>query len=95
MTFTETLSAVVPVGKNLLWLAGVGASMFLAGVGFMAQAGPLADMPERVTSIEQGQVRQNFAIDSLRNAIPRILCLSRLSATGQVVDPLEIDEACP
>ncbi|KKN23258.1 hypothetical protein LCGC14_0906720 [marine sediment metagenome] len=95
MTWTETLGTVVPAGKHLVWLVGFGVSMFLAGIGFFTQVGELPQLPERMGAVETIQARQEFALDSLRNGQRRIVCLVRLSATGQTVDPLEIDRVCP
>lgn len=101
MNLTETLQAIVPVGKYAFWLVGAVFSIFLAGVGFTVKTGDFAELPAQVESIVEIQNKQGFAIDSLRNGMSearedraRILCLARLSAIGQTVNALEIDEIC-
>lgn len=95
MTLTEMLHTIVPVSKNAIWLGGIAVSMFLAGVGFMTQAGAFSDLPENMIEVQEKMTEHDLAIDSLRSGLRRIACLSRLSAIGQAVDPLEIDQVCP
>lgn len=96
------LNQLVPTGKGIVWLAGAAISMFLAGVGFTMQFGEYKELPGDVAVLETTVSTNSKDIQELRQTVEsttrelrRIRCLTRLAATGQTVNPLDIDEVCP
>lgn len=89
------LVAATPSTKAMGWILATGVTVFWAGVGSALSFGEYANLPE--ASRQHGE-----AIDSLRVAVrngdserEKILCLVTLTATGEVLNPLEVTERCP
>tara|TARA_R110000851_G_scaffold235033_1_gene387566 strand:+ start:471 stop:788 length:318 start_codon:yes stop_codon:yes gene_type:complete len=94
--------AIVPSAKGIAWIITAGAAMFMAGVGATLRTSDYAQLPMEMDDV-QVQVSANRTtleivqreVEDTQKGLVRIRCLTRLSATGQVVDPLEIDLVCP
>lgn len=97
-----SLQQLVPTGKAIWWLLAAGAAMFFAGVGFTVRFGEYKALPEEVDSLTVTVERNSKDISNIQDTLSnttrelrRIRCLTRLAATGQTVNPLDIDEVCP
>lgn len=98
----EGLASIVPTGKQMAWIVGFAATSFMAGVGATLQMTDYADLPQEVDSLfvltennAESVQRVERGLIATQQELSRIRCLSRLSATGQTIDPLEIDDVCP
>ena len=98
----ETAKAVVPAGKALLWVGTAVTGAFMAGVGATLNFGETADslkavpvMQAEIADARTRVSRLERQVNGNAQELTRIRCLARLSATGQTVDPLEIDDICP
>ena len=102
MKAAEIVQMVVPSGKAVVWIVSAGAAMFMAGVGFTLGTSEYADLPLEVDSLFVVQTQHTRTLQALQGDVEqtssdleRIRCLASLSATGQTVDPLQIDNICP
>lgn len=106
----QTIMAVVPTGKGLVMIVGIGASMFLAGVGFTVSSSEYAELPTTVNAL-QDTIVPRLAADVAANTVQiralqgdlndaaqdrvRILCLAGLAAENTQMAPIEVSRRCP
>lgn len=102
MRFLEGIIAAVPQGKALFWIIVGAMTTFGAGFGTAFGVGDASRMLEQVPFMQETQnslvTRMGSVEVRLNDAEAtsvRILCLVRLTATGEEVSPLEIDQRCP
>ena len=102
MNITDAMQAVVPSAKGLTLVATMSAGAFMAGVGAVLGWGDYSDLPAKVSALEAQTSAADSTIQTLsvgleeaRDERTRILCLVRLTATGEVLSPLEVTERCP
>ena len=74
----------------------------MAGVGAVLNWGEYTDLPQEVALLQDQRVAADLSITELTDGLEeaameraRILCLVRLTATGEVMSPLEVTERCP
>ena len=103
---TEAVSAVVPGAKALGVIVTLSVGAFMAGVGAVLGFGEYAGLPESVASLEVKEETTSSALATLRIEFDEavleaaadrqnILCLVRLTATQEVLSPLEVNARCP
>jgi hypothetical protein len=75
---------------------------FLAGVGAILNWSEYTDLPQEVSLLQEQRVAADETIADLAEGLEeaaqeraRILCLVRLTATGETLSPLEVTERCP
>lgn len=98
----DLLQTVVPSAKGIAWIVAASVTTFMAGVGATLRTSDYAELPQEMDEV-QHQVTTNSStledlqrdVEDTKEGLDRIRCLASLSATGQVVDPLEIDRVCP
>ena len=102
MRLAETLQQVVPSAKAVTVVVTVAAGAFMAGVGAVLNYGEWTDLPQDVALLQDQRVAADETIADLADGLEeaateraRILCLVRLTATGEVLSPLEVTERCP
>ena len=102
MRIAETLQQVVPSAKAVTVVVTVAAGAFLAGLGAVLNWGQYTDLPADVALLQDQRVAADETIADLADGLEeaateraRILCLVRLTATGEVLSPLEVTERCP
>ena len=102
MRLAETLQQVVPSAKAVTVVVTVAAGAFMAGIGAVLNWGQYTDLPQDVALLQDQRVAADETIDDLADGLEeaateraRILCLVRLTATGEVLSPLEVTERCP
>lgn len=102
MRFAETLQQIVPSAKAIGVMVTVAAGAFMAGVGAVLNYGEWTDLPQDVALLQDQRVAADQSIAELGEGLEeaateraRILCLVRLTATGEVLSPLEVTERCP
>ena len=102
MRFAETLQQIVPSAKAIGVMVTVAAGAFMAGVGAVLNYGEWTDLPQDVALLQDQRVAADQSIAELTEGLEeaateraRILCLVRLTATGEVLSPLEVTERCP
>jgi len=98
----ETLQQVVPSAKAVTVVVTVAAGAFMAGIGAVLNWGQYTDLPQDVALLQDQRVAADETIADLADGLEeaateraRILCLVRLTATGEVLSPLEVTERCP
>jgi len=98
----ETLQQVVPSAKAVTVVVTVAAGAFMAGIGAVLNWGQYTDLPADVALLQDQRVAADETIADLADGLEeaateraRILCLVRLTATGEVLSPLEVTERCP
>lgn len=95
MKVLEAVQQAVPSGKALVWIVGTAATTFAAGLGVAFGFGETADNIEAIPAMK-AQVEENTdAIVNLQDGQDRLLCVSTLTATGEVLTPLEVQQRCP
>ena len=74
----------------------------MAGIGAVLNWGEWTDLPQDVAQLQQQRISADDNIAELAEGLEeaameraRILCLVRLTATGEVLSPLEVTERCP
>ena len=74
----------------------------MAGIGAVLNWGQYTDLPADVALLQDQRVAADETIADLADGLEeaateraRILCLVRLTATGEVLSPLEVTERCP
>lgn len=102
MRLAETLQQVVPSAKAVTVVVTVAAGAFMAGIGAVLNWGQYTDLPADVALLQDQRVAADETIADLADGLEeaateraRILCLVRLTATGEVLSPLEVTERCP
>ena len=102
MRFAETIQQIVPSAKAITVVVTVGAGAFMAGVGAVLNWGQYTDLPQDVALLQDQRIAADESIAELTDGLDeaateraRILCLVRLTATGEVLSPLEVSERCP
>ena len=102
MRIAETLQQVVPSAKAITVVVTVAAGAFMAGIGAVLNWGQYTDLPQDVALLQDQRVAADETIADLADGLEeaateraRILCLVRLTATGEVLSPLEVTERCP
>ena len=98
MRLAETLQQVAPPAKAITIVVVVAAGSFMAGVGAIQYT----DLPADVSLLQDQRIAADESIAELTDGLEeaateraRILCLVRLTATGEVLSPLEVTERCP
>ena len=102
MRLAETLQQLVPSAKAVTVVVTVAAGAFMAGIGAVLNWGQYTDLPADVALLQDQRVAADETIADLADGLEeaateraRILCLVRLTATGEVLSPLEVTERCP
>ena len=102
MRSAETLQQIVPSAKAIGGVVTVATGAFMAGIGAVLNWGEYTDLPQDVAQLQQQRVAADASIAELGEGLEeaateraRILCLVRLTATGEVLSPLEVTERCP
>ena len=102
MRITETLQQVVPSAKAIGVVLSLSVGSFLAGVGAVLNLGEWENLPDAVAQLQGQRVSADRSIADLAEGLEeaaleraRILCLVRLTATGEALSPLEVTERCP
>jgi hypothetical protein len=102
MRIAEALQEVVPSAKAVAVVVTIAAGAFMAGVGAVLNWGEYTDLPAEVALLQEQRVVADQSIAELAEGLEeaateraRILCLVRLTATGEVMSPLEVTERCP
>jgi hypothetical protein len=74
----------------------------MAGVGAVLNWGEYTDLPQDVAVLQGQRISADENIAELADGLEeaareraRILCLVRLTATGETLSPLEVTERCP
>jgi len=102
MRIAEAFQEVVPSAKAVTVVVTIAAGAFMAGVGAVLNWGEYTDLPQEVAQLQEQRVAADQSITELSDGLEeaameraRILCLVRLTATGEVMSPLEVTERCP
>jgi hypothetical protein len=102
MRVAETIQQIVPSAKAIGVVVTVAAGAFMAGVGAVLNYGEWTDLPAEVSLLQEQRISADDNIAELAEGLEeaameraRILCLVRLTATGEVMSPLEVTERCP
>ena len=102
MRIAATLQQIVPSAKAIGVVVTVATGAFMAGIGAVLNWGEYTDLPQDVAQLQQQRVAAAASIAELGEGLEeaateraRILCLVRLTATGEVLSPLEVTERCP
>jgi len=102
MRISETIQQIVPSAKAITVVFTVAAGAFMAGVGAVLNWGQYTDLPQDVALLQDQRIAADESIAELTDGLTdaaneraRILCLVRLTATGEVLSPLEVTERCP
>ncbi len=101
-TIGGTLAGLVPAAKPFGIIMTVAVSAWFAGVGFTVgfgeTAASIALVPEIKATLERHTTRiveVEQRLGRAEAASERILCLVRLAATNEVMNPLDVDRECP
>lgn len=102
MRLAETIHQIVPSAKAIGVVVTIAGGAFLAGVGAVLNWGEYTDLPQDVALLQDQRVAADNNITELTEGLEeaameraRILCLVRLTATGETLSPLEVTERCP
>lgn len=102
MRIAETLQQVVPSAKAIGVVVTIAGGAFMAGIGAVLNWGEYTDLPADVSILQEQRISADENIAELAEGLEeaareraRILCLVRLTATGEVLSPLEVTERCP
>ena len=102
MRIAEVFQEVVPSAKAVTVVVTIAAGAFMAGVGAVLNWGEYTVLPQEVAQLQEQRVAADQSITELSDGLEeaameraRILCLVRLTATGEVMSPLEVTERCP
>ena len=102
MKLAETIQQIVPSAKAITVVVTIAGGAFLAGVGAVLNWGEYTDLPQDVALLQGQRVAADESITELAEGLEeaaleraRILCLVRLTVTGEVLSPLEVTERCP
>lgn len=99
MTVTETLNSLIPTAKATMVIGGLIGTAFMAGIGTILGFGDYAGLPEDVAVLQAWMLQADSSIVSLTSGMEdariersQILCLARLTATGEYRTPLEVQQ---
>ena len=102
MRFAETIQQIVPSAKAVGVVLTIAGGAFMAGVGAVLNWSEWTDLPQEVSLLQDQRIAADESIAELGEGLEeaameraRILCLVRLTATGEVMSPLEVTERCP
>jgi hypothetical protein len=102
MKIAEALQQIVPSAKAVGVVFTIATGAFMAGIGAVLNWGQYTDLPQEVSLLQEQRVSADLSIAELAEGLEeaateraRILCLVRLTATGEVLSPLEVTERCP
>ena len=106
MTFplrvTEAVHSIVPTAKAFTIIISVSVGAFMAGVGAITGFGDTAANIALVPGMKETQDRVvdrmntfELRLDAADYDRARILCLVTLTATGDLLTPLQVNERCP
>ena len=88
----ETVGQLVPVGRAAGILATVAVGGVMAGVGGVLGFGDYAGLPEKGAVLQVEVAEEREAIRSLEMGLKEIVCLVTLTATGEILSPLEVKQ---
>ena len=99
---SNTIQQIPVSAKAITIVVTVCAGSFMAGMGMVLNWEPYTDLPDAVSTLQQQRVSADESIVELTEGLEeaaeeraRILCLVRLTATGETLSPLEVTERCP
>lgn len=102
MNIADAMQAITPSAKGLTLVVTMAVGSFMAGVGAVLGWGDYSGLPAKVSALEIRGADVDSAIQYLTDGQEeateerqRILCLVRLTATGEILSPLEVTERCP
>jgi hypothetical protein len=102
MRIAETFQQIVPSAKAVGVVLTIAGGAFMAGVGAVLNWSEWTDLPQDVALLQDQRIAADDNIAELAEGLEeaameraRILCLVRLTATGEVMSPLEVTERCP
>ena len=102
MRMAETIQQIVPSAKAITVVVTIAAGAFMAGVGAVLNWSEYTDLPQEVALLQDQRIAADESITELAEGLEeaameraRILCLVRLTVTGEVLSPLEVTERCP
>lgn len=102
MTVVESIIAAVPQGRALFWIIIGAITIFGAGVGWSQGYGEARAAITLVPSIRDSVRVNTSRIDVLEDSVNagsrqrvRILCLSEITAAGEIVPAFELNRRCP
>jgi hypothetical protein len=102
MKIAETIQQIVPSAKAITVVITLSVGSFLAGAGAILNWSEWTDLPQEVSLLQEQRVAADETIADLAEGLEeaaqeraRILCLVRLTATGETLSPLEVTERCP
>ena len=99
---SNTIQQIPVSAKAVTVVVTVCAGSFMAGMGMVLNWSEYTDLPAEVSTLPQQRVAADESIVELTEGLEeaaeeraRILCLVRLTATGETLSPLEVTERCP
>ena len=99
---SNTIQQIPVSAKAVTVVVTVCAGSFMAGMGMVLNWSEYTDLPAEVSTLQQQRVAADVSIVELTEGLEeaaeeraRILCLVRLTATGETLSPLEVTERCP
>ena len=99
---SNTIQQIHVSAKAITIVVTVCAGSFMAGMGMVLNWETYTDLPDAVSTLQQQRVSADESIVELTEGLEeaaeeraRILCLVRLTATGETLSPLEVTERCP
>ena len=99
---SNTIRQIPVSAKAITIVVTVCAGSFMAGMGMVLNWETYTDLPDAVSTLQQQRVSADESIVELTEGLEeaaeeraRILCLVRLTATGETLSPLEVTERCP
>jgi len=99
---SNTIQQIPVSAKAVTVVVTVCAGSFMAGMGMVLNWSEYTDLPAEVSTLQQQRVSADQSIVELTEGLEeaaeeraRILCLVRLTATGETLSPLEVTERCP
>jgi len=102
LRLADTIQQVVPSAKALTVVVTISVGAFMAGMGVVLNWSEYNDLPTDVAILQEQRISADASIVELTEGLEdaaeergRILCLVRLTATGETLSPLEVTERCP
>ena len=99
---SNTIQQIPVSAKAVTVVVTVCAGSFMAGMGMVLNWSEYTDLPAEVSTLQQQRISADVSIVELTEGLEdaaeeraRILCLVRLTATGETLSPLEVTERCP
>jgi hypothetical protein len=100
MSLAEIVGQAAWSAKSLTVVLSLSAGAFIAGAGAMGAG--YTSLPDKVATLQAQRVVADSTLRYLSEGLEeakrertKILCLVRLTATGEVLSPLEVTERCP